>query len=54
MFLQWIDLDPNKAIEIGELSICGHGQLERFYCISVQATIQQSELPIYIYIYIYS
>ena len=24
--------DPNKASAIGEWSICGGGQLERFYC----------------------
>ena len=25
--------DRNKAIDIGEWSICGVGRLERFYCI---------------------
>ena len=28
-----IDWDPNKAITIGEWSICRGSRLERFYCI---------------------
>ena len=31
MCLQWIDWDPNKAIDIREGSICRGGRLEIFY-----------------------
>ena len=31
IFLQWIGWDPNKAIDIGEWSICGGCRLMRFY-----------------------
>ena len=26
-------MDPKKVIDIGGMSVCGGGQLERFYCI---------------------
>ena len=38
--------DRNEAIDIGKLSICGGGYLERFYCIYILK-------PVYVYIYIY-
>ena len=31
-----IVLDPNKAIGIGQWSVCGGGWLERFYCTCTQ------------------
>ena len=41
--------DPNNAIEIGEWSICGGGQLERCYCISniVMAKLKGSGIDCY-------
>ena len=47
ILLQWIIWESNKAIDIGELSICGGGGLERFYCRGM------SDMYIYIYIYTY-
>ena len=45
MGIVWsIDWDPNKAIDIGEWSICGGGQLR---------SVKEVLLYIYIYIYIY-
>ena len=37
---------PNKAIDIGEYSICGGGQLERFYCSSIlpEATLLHTHI----------
>ena len=32
MVIVW---DPNKAIDLGEGSICGGGRIERFYCIYI-------------------
>ena len=35
--LQWVIVwDPNKAINIGEISICAGGRSQRFYCPSLQ------------------
>ena len=42
--------DPNKAIDVGEWSICGGGQLERFYCIYIYVCKKKKK---YIYRLIY-
>ena len=39
MVFVWVIVwDPNKAIDIGELSICGRGQLKKFYSIWMMDT----------------
>ena len=52
----WVILwDPNKAIDIGEWSICGGGQLESFCCISQYTSVYvyiSQYVSMYIYIYI--
>ena len=46
--LQWVIWDPNKAINIGEWSICGRGWLQRFYCFlkfSASLLLMQTTVP---------
>ena len=33
--------DPNETIDIGEWSICGGGQLDRFYCVYIWVVLRK-------------